>query len=357
MDTTPFKLTFGVELEFIVCYDPEDYHDAMITADGRIWPKKHGPVSYRKYGVLVSRHMVQILNENGFPTAHADHSEESDMDASGILADKCEHADSANMDFSKWSVGTDCSVEPVDNSGRYAIEVRTPVLVWSEAALEELQKFVKFLVSRFRLYTNESCGLHVHLGNENKGFNMRTLKNFCSLITLFERQLDSLHPSHRLRNLNARSVRSAFKPNALVGERLAIISELGTLDDLVSQFHPQGRKFMAFNFLNLVKGRTRPLGPPLRTIECRQHRGTLDLDLITHWVMALCNLVEMSHRNKAGFLHLVEKHIYDTEDTLYTVVDLFRDLELPKLADFYAPLVLRYETTQNKVSAYDTSWE
>lgn len=329
MDAAPFTLTFGVELEFIVRYDPADYQDELVAAEGITWPKGSSLSAYRKYGILVSLRMIRILNENEFPT------------------NEYEPPESSQTDFSKWTVGTDMTISPVDISGKYAVEVKTPVLVWSRAALESIETLVKLLVSKFKLYTNWSCGLHVHVGNENRGFTVGTLKDFCSLIIVFENQLNSLHPVDRLRNGNAKSMSSVFKPIAPVRERLSIIDRLKTVEDVVCQFQRSGDRMMAFNFFNLLGGIK-----PIRTIEFRQHRGTLDPESITHWVMVACNLVEMSHSNKAGTRDLIKKHTCDTE---YAVTDLFRDLKLYQLAKFYDPFVFQYESDDQAPA--DTVWE
>lgn len=340
MDAAPFNLTFGVELEFIAQYDPEDYQEDLLNAEGILWSELCSPVPYRQYGMLVSRRMIRTLNENGFLTNGQDAPE-----------------DSWSTDLSKWTVDTDSSISPVEVEGRYPIELKSPVLDYSSASLTKIEMVVKLLVSKFKLYINESCGLHVHVGNEDRGFTMSTLKEFCSLISVFERQLNSLHPAGRVCNNTAQSTGSAFSPRASFGKKLSIIDKLETVDDVVERFHPNSDKHMAFNLCNLVKTRTDPLRTPFRTIEFRQHRGTLDPELITRWVVVVCNLVEKSHM---GCRDLIVKHIHDTKDTGFTVMDLFRDLKilgLAKLTDLYAPLVSRYKTTRDQAVIHDTAWE
>ncbi|MCJ1423415.1 hypothetical protein MMC29_001298 [Sticta canariensis] len=348
MDTIPFCLTFGVELEFIVRYSPERYQDNLLVSEG-----KHGPIEkdisqtlHNKYGSLVRLDMIQLLNENGFVT-------------NGL----------EDRDFSKWTVSTDFTVAPLDVRGDwYAIELKTPALVYSSAALEKIERVVKLLVSKFKIHTNESCGLHVHVGNEDRGFSLRTLKNFCSLITVFQDQLNSMHTVDRLHNNFLQSSSRAFHISSSTKGKLSIINELKTVDHLIERFHKADDDDdydtnTTVNFYNLHQG----FAEPLQTIEFRQHRGTLDPKLITNWVMVVCNLVNTSHVDKAGFHDLIENHI---DDTKYTVIDLFKDLELSELAEFYGPLV--FGTDQNPAveaefvdgfmtvsspGKYDTQWE
>lgn len=349
MNGAPFDLTVGAELEFIVLYNLEDYNDDLLAMN--LQPTDFKSLLDPIYGMLVSRHMIKILRENGFPT--------NDFDC---------------KDFSKWTVESDDSVHPVNSSlNWYAIELKTPVLHSSRPSLEKVEAVVELLVSKFDIYVNDSCGLHVHVGNGDRGFNLPTLKNFCSLITVFGHQLDSLHPPERVQNPYAKSTRRVFSPEAPLKEILQIISKLESVEDLIRHFHTTdgdecsyNNKYMAFNFFNLQES--------LRTIEFRQHRGTLDPKLISHWMMVACSLIHRSYTgdDTTNFDDLIEQHI---DDTNYTVVDLFKDLKLSGLARFYAPLLFprpcadeslatMNESIENQETGYmvfpgryDTPWE
>ena len=330
----PFRLTFGVELEFIARYKREDYKERLLAAEEELWPTGPNPPLHVQYGITVRLHMIQILNENGFPTNSYRY-----------------------KDLSKWTVDTDGTLASDDrNEDWYAIELKTPVLISCQANLDKIQTVVELLVSKFKLYTNESCGLHVHVGNENRGFTLPTLKSFCFLITAFENQLNSLHPPHRLDNENAKNTCQIFRPGASRAEKLSIVAKLRSVDDLISEFQGDHDKATAFNFCNLQEC----LHDPFRTIEFRQHRGTLDPELIVNWVTLACHLVNVSHHARDGFRDLITKHFYDTR---YTVIDLFQDLNLPIQAKFYAPLVFaQREKNQNPAGAdelmsNDTPWE
>lgn len=317
MEASPFQLTFGVELECIVRYDPKIYKAELRAAEGKIWDTEPSPTLHGKYGFLVRRHMIEFLNRNGIST------------------NSCQETG-----FSKWTVDTDGTVFPIDTTGSwYAIELISPVLFFSPASLKEVETVVELLASEFHLHVNESCGLHVHMGNENRGFNIRTLKSFCSMISVFEHQLNSLHPPHRLQNEHAKSTSRAFRAGATSGEKSSIIDTLGHVDDIILQFHltdsNEMNKSMAFNFLNLSESYT---DHPIQTIEFRQHEGTLDPISISSWVMVAASLLTKSNSDPAELRKLINKH---GDDAKYTVIDLFRDLDLWDLADFYAPIVAR----------------
>lgn len=322
----PLCLTFGVELEFIVSYNPADYKEKMRNAKEKFQELDTMPTLHQKYGILVRLDMIQLLNENGFDTN-----------------------DYEGTELTKWTVDTDGTVTvAVDRDGWCAIELKTPVFFYSDAdALRKIEMVVELLVSNFGLFTNDNCGLHVHVGNENRGFDLRTLQNFCSLITAFDRQLDSLHPYDRLQTPYAKSTRKAFIPSATLTENLSIIDRLISVEDLVDQFHEYD-KYMAFNFQNLQEN----VEKPLRTIEFRQHRGTLDPDLIIKWVKVACGLVHRSYLG--GFRDLIDTHMHDSN---YTAIDLFTDLQLRDLAEFYAPRVFAQYGTDQYPAGEDESME
>ncbi|MCJ1467496.1 hypothetical protein MMC07_006121 [Pseudocyphellaria aurata] len=312
-----FHLTFGVEIEFIVSYDPDQYQNELLAGEGILWPNITGMSLSHKYGILVSRRIIQFLNEMEIPAQPQRH----DM-----------------TDLSKWTVTTDFSIQPAeDREHWYACEVQTPALDYSVSDLEHVKTVVELLVSHFDLHVNHTCGLHVHVGNESRGFNLRTLKNFASLITVFEKQLNSLHSADRVQSMYAKPPGEVFHEDATPREKLWIIDQLDSVEKFISQFHPIGDRslidgidrFMAFNFSHLEKGK------PFQTIEFRQHQGTLDSTLITNWVKVACNLVHLSHANREGFRDLIETHM---DNSKYTVMDLFVDLNMPDLAEFYREL-------------------
>ncbi|MCJ1464432.1 hypothetical protein MMC07_003045 [Pseudocyphellaria aurata] len=325
MDKDSFCLTFGIELEFIACYDPAQYQDGLMAGDCKYWDTNSLYTLHHKYGILVRLDMIKTLNEKGFYT----------------------NTDLSQTDFSKWTVATDGTVQPIDDRSRNwcAIELKTPVLVFSSAAMEQVNKVVNLMVSRFKLYTNESCGLHIHVGNGTTGFTLPTLKSFCGLITAFEEQLNLLHPLSR-QNAFAKPIRRAFREGASTREKLGVIAKLNHVEGIIRQFHEDNDKYMAFNFLNLNED----LPNPLRTIEFRQHRGTLDPDMIVNWASVVCVLVNQSHSNGEALGNLIEKHIDDAE---YTVANLLSDLNLPDQADYYFPLVLQHLGQ----SPDETKWE
>jgi hypothetical protein len=49
-----------------------------------------------------------------------------------------------------------------------------------------------------RVVVNDTCSLHVHIGNGDAGFELQTVKNVLSICTAFERIMDSMHAASRI---------------------------------------------------------------------------------------------------------------------------------------------------------------
>ncbi|MCJ1469608.1 hypothetical protein MMC07_008243 [Pseudocyphellaria aurata] len=348
MDTAPFRLTFGVELEFLVRFGPEDPADNWFE-------------DCRNRILKIINRILEILRAKGF-SAHG----------------------FGSTSIWDWTVTIDGSVSDKSCINSNGIELKSPALDYSPSALQQVMDVVKLLVSELNPYVNKTCGLHVHVGNESRGFTVRTLKTFASLITAFEQQLNSLHPLDRHENGFAKPLHWAFCKDTSPRDKMLIIDELETVDDLICRFHPvydassgeyvaaasrhlgwsndacsteyaseaspdydwSNDRNMAFNFFNLRSDE------PLNTIEFRQHQGTLDPDQIANWVRLTCTLVHMSHANEDAVFDLIEQHL---DDPNYTVMDLVADLHLPDLASFYAPLVARHEKEWSDYRAFETA--
>ena len=71
-------------------------------------------------------------------------------------------------------------------------------------ALDKVKKALYAVKRHFTAIANDSWGRHVHVGNCNEGYLLRTLKSFAIPIISFERQFRSLNTFDRI---NARYVR------------------------------------------------------------------------------------------------------------------------------------------------------
>ena len=306
------QLTFGVELEFIVRFRLADYEPARAGGEGIFWHPSQRLTRIKQLGAVLRAHVITILQEAG-------------LDVNDVQ-------DKAN--YQKWTVDTDGSISWDDlplsvGLGYYGIEVKSPAFYYSDWALTQIQKVVILVRSNFEVFVNESCALHVHVGNCHAGFPLQTLKNFCMLATVFERQFDMLHPLHRLTSPFARRVAGQFPLMAPLA-KAQTINGFETIGQLTDCYHlkknGQHEGYMAYNFLNLT---TRPL----RTIEFRQHAGSLDPEATTRWAQLATSLVMSAHDvGVHGFAQLIYDHSHDSD---YSITDLLQDLNLYDLAAYY----------------------
>ena len=235
----------------------------------------------------------------------------------------------------------------------FGVEVKTPAMKFSHESLTEIQHAIELITKNFNTYTNSSCGLHCHVGNQDKGFPLQTVKNFTTLVTIFERQFNSLHPANRIENqyckppgMNFAQKRWTtdyinhpifFENGAHPWDVARIINDIPSIDSLVDRFSCSDEGvglsadgYNAYNIGNLV-------WTDLKTIEFRQHEGTLSIPAIRAWVELTCSLVGMSHAvGYVGFVELIYDQISSGAVRAdFSVIELLRILGLKTLADYY----------------------
>ncbi len=318
----PLNLTFGVEFEFIVRFNPDDYEPYMSQANGILW---HGTGEqqflgdFEKFPIMVRSHIIAALSKHGIPV--------NSYRRNGV----------PERGYGKWGVVPDGSINPGPESldprwiesGFTGVEVRTPAYYLSRFAIEQIRQVLHLLTLHFDIFVNPSCGLHVHVGNAHAGFPVRTLKNFCILITAFERQLNSLHPLHRIQNLYAKPPGRIFPPTS-PWEKVLAIDALKTIPEIVERFNtfdylPDAA--VAYNLANLHY-------TDKKTIEFRQHAATMDPIAVIMWVETVTGLVNLSHQSPyPAFVGLLQNHINDLS---FSVIDLLHSLDLHRVADYYA---------------------
>ena len=305
------QLTFGVELEFLVRYHVSDYEPSCAGGEGTFFAPSRYLTRSRQLGGVLRAHIITILQGAGF-------------DTNDVL-------DTTN--YAKWTVDTDGSIEcPPESEGfaYYGIEVKSPACHFSPSALTQLQKVVLLINSEFEVIVNESCALHVHVGNCQDRFPLQTLKNFSMLTAVFERQFNMLHPLHRLQNVFAETVATQF-PHMSSFDRMRRINAFQTQQELINCYHVRKdgiiSGYMAYNFKNLANSR------PLKTIEFRQHEGCMEPKVIARWAYLAVALVKITNDvGEQGFTQLAFDH---GDDSNYTIINLLRDLKLGDMADYY----------------------
>ena len=285
------------------------------------------------------------------------------------------------MDYSLWTVDQDASITacaPPNSSGKWAgyhfcgVELKTPVLDFSVAGLGAIARALEVLGEEYgeRAFVNESCGLHVHVGSlgptsnptshsngngtrgtgreskESVGFPLNTLKNLATLVTVFNRAFNSLHPSHRVENAHCRSPAANFRDLDpwMMAEAINQITSVDALAALMSRDREGEARGMAYNFLNLSCALG--AGAGLNTLEFRQHAASLDARKVGVWVTLCCEFVAACGRLSAvGMVSLVVDHLkVGMREDVYGICELLRDLDLGALAGYFEGMgVYRHE--------------
>ncbi|KAL2042552.1 hypothetical protein N7G274_005046 [Stereocaulon virgatum] len=299
------SLTFGIELECLIEYDPAGYDSdsALRSLDGILGTREH------KIEMLVCRGIACALSSHGFPATDW----------------------MQNPSPQTWVVDRDRSIQlPANKPGRsyLDIELKSPAYNLLRKALDQVQSVVSVVTEEFTVHTNDSCGLHVHVGNQRKGFPLQTFKNFCMLTTVFEPQFNSLHPPERLGDsFYLRPLTRAFEGVSPLDTAL-LIQSCRTHEQLVKRFTGDvPDRYYAYNFCPLV------FKPIFGTIEFRQHKATLDTDAIGMWIELACGMVRTAHNIPFDKLaHLIE---HAASGMYMDAIALLSELELHDNAEYY----------------------
>ena len=310
----PILITFGVELEFYIRFKQSDYEEAIkaFIANSEKW----GWVSYQGLVELaVQSHMITALKEHQIAVNDIEAREEN---------------------YTKWTVARDSTIQPGTDNLEYVnpefsfegIELKSPALPYSSRSVEHISQVISIINETFKTSVNRSTGFHIHVGNEAAGFPLQTLKNFASLVTIFQPQIHSIHAKERLDNPFCAPPSTIFRqePPLEIAKTIYSISNLG---DFLHIFTADENRFQAYNFQNLRER--------LKTIEFRQHKGTMEVDEIWNYIHLVCGLICTSHlAGPAGFTDLIIRYATKPDSEHYSFLNLLADLELDRLIPYYS---------------------
>lgn len=172
-----------------------------------------------------------------------------------------------------WKVVTDGSLGDIDRG----IEFVSPILR-GEDGLAQIEKVCRALTD-FGCTVSKKCGLHVHvgvIGNPAIDF----FKNIVRLYSVFEPVLDSMLPASRRGSANTycRSMTSAS------AAAIAAARDFQTLRQVATASAPSSNHSRYFK-LNLEAYARH------RTIEFRQHSGTLDANKARRWTVLCLRMI------------------------------------------------------------------
>lgn len=87
--------------------------------------------------------------------------------------------------------------EQNSNDDYHDVEVVSPIFYVSEepnTAFDEIRRVLMAIRNHFRVEVPESAGFHVHVGNGDRAFTTSHTMSLLSILYLFDRQIQVLHP-------------------------------------------------------------------------------------------------------------------------------------------------------------------
>lgn len=178
-----------------------------------------------------------------------------------------------------WRIVHDGSIR-----GGISAEIVSPVLR-GEEGLAQVKKIADALQAMGAV-ANASCGFHVHVGGL-RGTDLSFFKNLVKLYARFEPVIDTLMPVSRRGNANTycRSVNANRDIDAATSFESLVTAATGL---------PATNYGARFFKLNLVAYRKH------RTVEFRQHAGTVDSAKAIAWIKTCLRMVEAAASGKTG---------------------------------------------------------
>lgn len=185
--TRPPRVSFGFELEFLVCRIDNDNPDVDEDIPGLAPPIRDtdGYDAVRK-----------LLYDHGFCT--------------NMTEIDCPPSSEKQM----WIVKSDPTVfqeKDQSNPPSYniwdSVEISSPPMYACEEAYNLISVVVRLLTTNLRLRVNATCGFHVHVGNGPHQLDTRALRNYAALLWASEPVLSTLHCPERSFSFYAKSIR------------------------------------------------------------------------------------------------------------------------------------------------------
>ena len=324
-------ITFGVEFEFALAYldcpvgatpDPQETRRVQFPPLTRHGLDPMFNDALTTPPIRIKRDIVQTLIDAGFPAKLEDREETGPP--------------------KEWIVKDDESiVRPYHPDFKYDIvEITSPAYWVSESSVKAVEKAWEILNRTYCLEVNESTGLHCHVGCGTDGLDFGHVKHLVALLWAFEPQLASIHPPSRMdnsycgsmrdRSTFARKFRQLFERSPTPEEGVLHFLTLPDKDLLLDEASCHG-KYSAYNLENLNEH----CHMSKRTIEFRQHEGSLDPAKVRNWILTVTGIVDWVRTapdDKLEYLFKLSKE--ETWEKVGDGCDLGRELEYgPILAE------------------------
>lgn len=313
------KLTYGVEMEFLIEYGVIDL-DVEFRREIRYAPKEKlhwlwQRLIYYDWFKLMALKIVDELRRLGFKAV---------MDDAG-----------ERPDFAAWVVSSDGSLElkrrDMDTHGPLrhflAIELKSPILQANQKTLLEVAAVASAIRRKFKVLHNRSCGVHVHVGNQTKGFPLHILRNTAVLASGLEMPINMLHPHHRQWNKYCKQLNQRDYSALDRRMQLEAFAKAETVNRLVHLTNYQD-KYWTVNFRNNLHRRG------TRTVEFRQHKATFDRKKLVFWIQFVLGLMRFAAMHETEeILSLVS--VFGEAEDAHTMLD---EIDLAILSHLDPPI-------------------
>ena len=163
---------------------------------------------------------------------------------------------------------------------------------------------VSRVLTTLRVKINKTCGLHIHF--DAAGLGLEQMKNTLVNYASYEGLIDSFMPNSRRADNNT-YCRSVVRL-ALQADRATSIGELVGL---------QTTRYQKMNLQAYNRH---------RTVEFRQHSGTIEFEKIKNWVVFLHNLVEYSKTKRVETPNLASLAKFQQPEVLTYIHNRINDL-------------------------------
>jgi hypothetical protein len=237
------------------------------------------------------------------------------------------------------------------------VEIKSPALYVCPEAFERVAAVSELLSSKYRVCTHQetSAGLHVHVGKENNGVHIETLRNLLSTIWIFQDQIETVHPDHRLSNRWAPSLRTdsvlseKINDESLTKEKvLELLLQAG--DETSNPFRliniaadregflklfvaAGGGMRLAYNVNGLFQ-----LKDGRSTIEHRQHESIINIQRVVSWLKLCVGLVQFAYAVDFQVLGpFLEARLEDTVED-FSILHVLKAIGLPAQMLFYGTI-------------------
>ncbi|KAL2275255.1 hypothetical protein FJTKL_02196 [Diaporthe vaccinii] len=193
--TEPQRVTFGIELEFLVPYLWSDEADPEADTDGRqvirLSQEDMGPGE-----VFLTAHdrvkniLRDFLRSHEIPVNNNNTAQET--------GPPCEY-----------SIGGDSSVREFGLQQYHftGVELRSPALFTEPSSFTEIKRVVSLLINNFRLRINETTGFHVHVGMGSHRLPPRAVRRLSQFLWCADGILSQLHAPERILSQHCPSIR------------------------------------------------------------------------------------------------------------------------------------------------------